>query len=54
MLTSNDGNNMEVAELGVVEKQQQVSQLAAWLDEEDDTGGEQPILSPLREARVHI
>ena len=41
---------MVVAELGVVEKQQQESQPAAWLDEDDDTGGEQPISSPPRRA----
>ena len=34
----------------MVEKQQQGSQPAAWLDEDDDTGGEQPISSPPREA----
>ena len=39
---------MVVAELGVVEKQQQESQPAAWLDEDDGTGGEQPISSPPR------
>ena len=42
--------NMMVAELGVVAKQQQGSQPAAWLDEDDDTVGEQPISSPPREA----
>ena len=43
-------NNMVVAELGVVEKQQQESQPAAWLDEDDDTRGEQPISSSPRGA----
>ena len=42
-------NNMVVAELVVVEKQHQGSQPAAWLDEDNDTGGEQPISSPPRE-----
>ena len=37
-----------VAKLGVVEKQQQESQPAAWLDKHEDTGGEQPISSPPR------
>ena len=41
---------MVVAELGVVEKQQQGSQPAAWLDEDDDTGREQPISSSPRGA----
>ena len=41
---------MVVAELGVVEKQQQGSQPAAWADEDDDTGGEQPKSSPPRGA----
>ena len=39
---------MVVAELGVAEKQQQEPQPAAWLDEDDDAGGEQPISSPPR------
>ena len=43
-------NNIVLAELGVVEKQPQESQPAAWLDEDDDTGGEQPISSPPRQA----
>ena len=41
---------MVVAELGAVEKQQQESQPPAWPDEDDDTGGEQPISSPPGEA----
>ena len=43
-------NNMVVAELWRVEKQQQGSQPAAWLDEDDDIGGDQPISSPPRGA----
>ena len=43
-------NSMVVAELGVVGKQQQGSQPAAWPDIDDDTGGEQPISSPPRGA----
>ena len=43
-------NNVVVSELGVVEKQQQGSPLSDWLDEDDDTGGEQPISSPPGEA----
>ena len=43
-------NNMVVAELGVVEKQQQGSQPVAWLEEDDDTGTEQRISSSPRGA----
>ena len=40
---------MVVAELGVVEKQQQESPTPAWPDEDDGTGGEKPISSAPRE-----
>ena len=39
-------NSMVVDELGATEKQQQESPPLAWPDEDDDTGGEQPISSP--------
>ena len=39
---------MVVAELGVVEKQQQESPPPAWPDEDDGTGGEKPISSAPR------
>ena len=42
--------NMVVAELGMVEKQQQGLQPTTWVDKGDDTGGEQSISSPPRGA----
>ena len=45
---ANSNGNMAVAELGVVEKQQQESPPPVWPDEDDGTGGEKPISSAPR------